>query len=184
MRMREFFESAEFKNEPIDLRTFKPWYSKNIGNGEFTYANDWAAFNFPIKVFEDFKEVQGRLYSEERKLLRFLKSNDKALYLIATSKVVESDHRYLQHEIAHFLFATNPSYRRAVKLVLKSINRKPIFEWLKRENYHRTRFWDETHSYLLDGPKFLKEDVGVCAKPYLRAISKLKKLLKTYQLKS
>jgi len=181
MRVREFFESSEFKNEAIDLRKFKAWYSKHLGHGDFTYAEDWAAFNLPVDVFSKFKKIQEHLLREEKSLLRFIKSIEDKSYLIATSKVVEKDYRYLRHEIAHFLFASNPDYRREVKKVIRAIDRQPIFKWLKKENYHASRFWDEAHSYLLDGPNFLKHEVGVSPLPYRQAILKLKKIFKKYR---
>ncbi len=183
MRAREYFESSEFKGQRIELREFKAWYAEELGKGSFSYFDDWAAFNMPAQAFDQFERKHKSLFMSERHLHSLAVSLPKDAYIIATSKTCGHQDEYLRHELAHALYAKNKEYRRKVNRVLKRINRKPIFKWLADQKYHSDRFWDEAHSYLLDGAQSLKRELKIDPKGYRRAIKQLQKIFTDYSTK-
>ena len=46
-RYQEYYESPKFKQSNIQLVDLMDWYSKNMGDGIFTYPKDWSGFNLP-----------------------------------------------------------------------------------------------------------------------------------------
>ena len=56
LRYQEFYESPKYRQQPFNLLELIRWYSNTYGDGDFTYTNDWAGFNIPSWVLNDFKE--------------------------------------------------------------------------------------------------------------------------------
>lgn len=179
MRVREYFESPELKGKSLPRRTYQKWLEQ-LGVSKHQYLNDWAAFNMPLSILLDFFEEHDDRSSEEEQLYQFAKTLKEVSYLIATFGSDRYHTNYLRHEIAHALYATDPVYRRSVKRLLQPLHLGPIFQWLSEQQYHRNRWVDEAHAYLLDGSQSLKQDLGVDPKAYRKVIPQLKRLFKKH----
>lgn len=153
VRLQEFYESP-FKNirgNHFSLNEFKAIYSKNK-NGVFTYYDDWAGFNVPghvvIKFFEVFTDLSPREKRLKTMLVDALASKE-AFYVIG----IPSRHRksIWEHEMAHALFYTQPSYKKAMLQHGRKLPKKiqaQVFEKLKRMGYCGPVKHDELQAYM------------------------------------
>jgi hypothetical protein len=178
LRPREHYESSEFRGKCFSRKELDQWYRSN--KKPSCYAQ-WGAFNMPLHVFCAFENGEfNPLSKDEKQLLQFSSKLKPNAYLIATSKIVEKESSRLKHEMAHALYATDNDYRLAVKKLLQNADLSPINNWLDESNYHRSRYLDEAHAYLLDGSSYLKSEMRISPKPYTKLISDLKSLYKKY----
>jgi len=176
LRPREHYESAEFRGRCFSHKQLNKWYRSKMKPSCYS---QWGAFNMPLHVFKAFHNGEfNPLNKEEKELLKYTLSLKPCSYIIATSKIVEKEFSRLQHEMAHALYATNSDYRLGVKKILSSPNLSPLYNWLTESNYHRSRFLDEAHAYLLDGSTYLRTEMKINPKPFVDEIAQLKMLYK------
>jgi hypothetical protein len=161
MRPQEHYESPMFKGKVFTFQQFEEWYAKAVGNGKFTYAEDWMGFNIPCEALEPFFNGQfGQLSELEHILLDVFTNKRGTKYYVIGTCDWEGSYETMIHELAHGLFYTNEAYRKAVTDAVLSLNedeRKTVEEFLKKEGgYHPDVWVDEINAYLIN-LKFMKE---------------------------
>lgn len=177
IRFQENYESPKFRGKTFSLDQYIAWYRTTRKKNRFTYFTDWSGYNFPSKTLKPFKDGRfGPLSVREKAVLDSLDIKGN-FYVIGTFKSgkKKDDFMLKKHEIAHALFYLNANYRKNVLKVLRTVDEKPIFKFLKSAGYHPGVFLDETHAFLLVDSKELKED-GIKLSPYKKAIKELGKL--------
>jgi hypothetical protein len=177
MRFQEHYESPEFAGKIFSREEFEAWYSAQKG-GTFTYFTDWTGFNIPSRVVEPFAD--GRfdpLSRHEALLVQALRNVEGPFYVIATA-----DEKAVEHEIAHGLFTTNPSYRKAILAILATTDLEPVFRVLEGRGYMEGVYLDEAHAHLLDGGyKF--DEYGVDPADYAETIAAIRAVYERYYAK-
>lgn len=158
LRYQEYYESpsSKFRNSQFTIFDFMEWYSKEYGNGNFTYPGDWGGFNLPGFIIKDVHNRQILDYNKYDKNMFtayrecFKKSKEKDFYVIACTE----DETVMKHEIAHGFYFINYDYMmKAQELVnkLEPSFRNAIFNELKEVGYASSVFIDEAHAYLATG---------------------------------
>lgn len=157
LRYQEYYESPRFKKLNVQLVDVMDWYSRNIGEGLFTYPNDWAGFNLPgSDIFKLHKQGIEDANRYDRMMLgiaefiRAKEDNDK-FYLIGTSNTDECFKATFNHELAHGMFFAEPEYRKKmISLVdeLPTRTKNFIFKKLKECGYAEGFLVDECQAYL------------------------------------
>ncbi len=167
LRFEEFYESPRFRGKIFSLKEFKEWYTKE--KGAFTYYEDWPAFNIPSSVLKPF--IQGKfdpLSPAEKQLISIFKNVSGIFYIIGV--VVGAD-SLCDHELAHALFFTIPSYREQVLSILNKFNVDKIKqELMGMSGYCEEVLDDEVNAWTLTLSDELK------AKPQKELKSELEKL--------
>jgi hypothetical protein len=158
MRYQEYYESASsrFRDKSWTWIDFMEWYSKKYGDGAFTYAIDWSGFNIPGHIIRDVIEKKipdpNKYDAEMFKIFSHCaeKYSDEKFYIIGAV-----GHSFaMKHEIAHGLFYTQPSYKKEMTRLVKSLKsdlRKSIFKSLKDIGYTPRVYVDECQAYLSTG---------------------------------
>ncbi len=186
VRYQEFYESPKFRGEYFKIMDYIEWYSKNVGNGSFTYPNDYDGFNIPSVVID---KVLFKLHSFEYDIrtnhdemmmdIRKNLAEHSPYYLIGTSKEKESKST-INHEIAHGLFYTNSSYQEeSLKLTnnLPDLVKTSLYKCMRALEYHPSVWDDEINSYMATG---LRENMKLSkfkgfTKPYVQLFNKFYK---------
>jgi len=141
-RLSEFQESPEFAGKYFTLDEYKEWYTKQSGNEEFTYAQDWCGWNVSsdiidkfYKLFDDGKQERflNTIEMLLRDVLKWFKDNYhlKRYYLIVTlgdsiKKALGNGGKLdglFRHEFKHAMFFLDEEYR---KLVLTEWKRNRV----------------------------------------------------------
>jgi hypothetical protein len=147
LRFQEHYESPKFKGTVFTLAEYKAWY-RSV-RGSFSYADDWAGFNFPDPILKPFRA--GRfdpLTSAEREVLEALARQKGRFYVIATA---QGNQRALEHELAHAFYYLRPAYRRRSLANQKGGDFSDLIERLKEgEGYDPMVFQDEIQAILAE----------------------------------
>ncbi len=153
VRLQEFYESPfkEIRRQHFTLKQFKTIYSKSR-DGIFTYYDDWAGFNVPGDVVLEFFRVFTDLSTREKHLKKLLLealTAGEVFYVIGYPRGKAGG--ITEHEYAHALFYTDPTYRREMKMHGKRLPmeiRNQIFSKLKAMGYCGIVRTDELQAYL------------------------------------
>ena len=176
IRFSEYYENPKLRGTAFTLDEVMDFWAQK--NGKMEYFEYWEGFNVPSIVFETFTNGKmDPLREKEKALLEALKKIPSPFYLIATREGI--DPATMKHEIAHGLFYTNAEYYKKAVRIISEIDKKPIFEFLRDENYHESVWHDETHAYLLDGGSDLRK-AGIALKPYREAQKQLQALYREF----
>lgn len=151
LRFQEHYESPEYAGKIFTLDEFKKWYQGD--DGEFTYYSDWSGFNIPSWVLDPFLEGKfDPLSPEEEWFLSFFheKVGGNKFYIIGTFG--KKGGSALKHETAHGLFYVNPTYKKEVQEVIKSLPKKTVNQIKKALSfdYHENSLEDEIHAYTME----------------------------------
>jgi hypothetical protein len=161
LRYQEFEEStnADFKGKKFTIKSFKKWYSKNLGNGKFSYLTDWAGFNISVDIIDqihkmgiddpnardEFMHAISSLIKEENK--------GKSCYLIGLYGSGQYAAKTLCHELAHALFYLSKEYRAEIKKIFNTLPvdvQKKIEQNLVVIGYDKSCVIDEFQAYLIE----------------------------------
>jgi len=167
LRYQEFYESPnpKFKGKQFTIIDFMEWYSKENGNGVFTYPNDWAGFNVPLDVIIKVQsKIQGEGYIKDWNkyddvmfdILMPIESvrgrgDDRRSYLIGITKGSDS---VMKHEIAHGLYHVYTKYRNSMNKLYSNLSlksKKSLESKFKKMGYHKSVWKDEAQAYLSTG---------------------------------
>jgi hypothetical protein len=146
LRVQEHYESPRFSGRVFSLEQFMDWYAER--NGNFTYYQDWAGFNVPSRALRPF--YQGKfdpLSRKERGLLRLFKGLREPFYVIGIHD--HGEHGDLIHELAHALYFTDASYRRAVQAAMHGFDTTALASEIAQAGYAKHVIPDEVHAYLV-----------------------------------
>jgi len=149
LRYQEFYESSSprYRGKSFEILDFMKWYSKKYGKGAFTYAVDWAGFNFPGDTIEKVWKLginDRNLYDYEmREVSRECQRRTGGkFYIIGVTK----GNGALHHEIAHGMFYLNPQYKKEMTALVKALPpnlRKAFNTYLKEVGYTPKVYVDE-----------------------------------------
>jgi hypothetical protein len=169
LRFEEFYESPEFKDRIFSLEEFMDWYaaqkeefaycrdwaefersSCQRQKGNFTYYMDWSGFNIPSYVLKPFYEGKfDPLSKKEQEFLELFSDRQGEFYIIGTSAEAEPERRALPHEIAHGLWATDKSYKKAVRTILQHTDTRSLEPFLTKAGYHPRVHEDEKQANII-----------------------------------
>lgn len=178
LRFQEHYESSRFCDKVFTLEEYMDYYANRYGN--FTYLFDVAGMNFPSSALDSFyKGYFDPLSYKEKKFLDLFDTFEKPFYFIATSDESENLQDDIRHEISHALFYLNPNYKKEISNLLKRYKFKEIKKYLRKEQYHKSRFHDEIQALLLEKDSFF-EKTGIHISRYKKVRFKIKKIFNKY----
>jgi hypothetical protein len=170
LRFQEYYESAKFHRQIFSLVDYMEWYSRDSGEGSFTYAGDWSGFNVPSWVLLQVRQAE---IPDPNKYDRFMfnlvdwinqKEFPNSFYFIGTSSAGyrgdESESNVLAHEVAHALYTVKPEYKQEVERILHEWQHSPgrsgeqldsAVDVLTGMGYHQSVIMDEIHAYCATG---------------------------------
>lgn len=151
MRAQEHYEGPFYRNKIFTMSEYKKWYRKNVGRaGRFSYVGDWGGFNIPSEILKPFSEGRFNPLSRlEHLMVRIAQLLGENFYLVGIPSKSDGT---LEHEIAHGLWSTNPTYRNRVKKIMQTQDLGDLREAIKSTGgYHEDVLEDETHAYLISG---------------------------------
>jgi hypothetical protein len=159
LRIQEHYESRRFAGRVFSLEEFMDWYAAEFGG--FTYYQDWVGFNVPSSGLVPFRAGKfDPLLEKEKRILRFFARERAPFYVIGVTR--KGSHRELTHELAHALYFTDKTYRRAVQEAMQGYDTSSIGRKLYRIGYARHVICDEVHAYLVaPGHDFGKQTRGL-----------------------
>ncbi len=152
MRMQEYYESdiPSIYRKVFTLEQFMDAYSEKFDN--FTYTSDWAGFNVPSNIVEEFfKKYKNKLLDKEIKLQGIINKNKPKsgkYYIIGTYK---GPNNAIEHEISHAMWFLNPKYKKAAKALIQKLPKnqyKHLKEQLNLMGYRDSVIDDEIQAYL------------------------------------
>jgi len=126
VRIQEYYEcpDASIRRSRFTLDEFKRWYREHSRKDAaspvgFNFYLAWPGFNVPSWVLDDVRAgLLGPLRPQEEALLALVPQEDGPHYVIG---VCEGSTETLQHELAHGLYATCPSYCQRVQASVTSL---------------------------------------------------------------
>jgi hypothetical protein len=177
LRYQEFYEcaSTKFRGKSFKLLDFMSWYAKKYGDGGFNYTTSWAGFNFPASIIpavrelgipdpNDYDAIMFEIYN------RICQETKRPSYLIGTC-----GDNALEHEIAHGLFFVDPSYKRTMTHLVKTLDadvKKRVFKHLTTLGYARKVLIDETQAYMATGAEYSWRVSGKTRMPFIEQFKK------------
>ncbi len=117
LRPQEFYESSfeEIINKQFKFSKFQKIYKQHYGKQEFTYGEDWSGFNIPSTILEDcmFNIPEDEINTYDKIMVSIIKSikeveGENKYYLLGVDELSNS---LLEHEFAHAMWFTLPSYK-------------------------------------------------------------------------
>jgi len=199
-RYQETYESPNpnFRGKQFYLLDFVEWYSKEKGDGIFTYPKDWSGYNFPSSIFNTvcnasstdllkrpwillipdynkYDRVMEEIYRKCREMLP--DPNDDKFYLIGS---MENSDSTIAHEVAHGFFYSVPEYKKEMLNLTDRIEPDQIeyfHKILSDLGYTEEVFSDEMQAFLSTGWEWFPEST-VDDKPFIEVYKKYNELIK------
>lgn len=159
LRAQEFYESSnlKFQGQKFSFFHYMDWYAKNLSKHKsFTYGSDWTGFNIPSAIIDQCYAVNDERTPYDNILLTLVQklyqvTNNDPFYLIAADRNATS---VMDHEIAHGLFFTEPTYRSQMTDLVNALpNKESLFEIIANMGYAKSVLIDEAQAYLSTGLK-------------------------------
>lgn len=196
VRYQENYESPVWRDKVFTLLEYMEWYAKDQSQGwtndsveprdkfeMFSYPSDWGGFNVPSYVFDRLPlgvipDVNPYDRFMDSVITHIKSTGYEKFYLIGTTEGPDVDD-YLDHEVSHGLFYTNPTYRDSASELYNDIydsyTTTTLRDWLILNGYCEEVIVDETAAYLATGlPTSLEKD-----KELKKAQRPFKKLFKS-----
>lgn len=171
VRFQEYYENPDLKGKKdLTIRDVEAWWERTKQEDEKDYYDHWTGFNLPGRIFVELLTSPAfragfsvidfftdplnypRWYGEEDDLLALITDIpvDQIVqsYFIGLSK---DSTDVLNHEVAHGLFALNPTYRAEQTYNLSQLPKEiydRIHDDLISGGYHRDVIHDEIQAYL------------------------------------
>jgi len=179
LRIEGHSSHPEFKGRIFRLNEFREWYIQNTSTGKKT-----GKFYLLPDDLEPFYEGKfDPLYKGEKELLEeFKERRGIKWHMIATFRG-RRQNNILRHELGHFLFETNPSYKEEVMKVLsemKTRDRIRITNYLVREGYQYNDVDDETHAVLCGEKDYFKDSSVKVTKGIDETQKKIEEILRRH----
>lgn len=162
MRVQEFYESP-FRDIRGHFFTHEQYMDTHVNSSKrsgtedakFTYLEDWAGFNVPGNVFNNFlgKFPKRKLWKKEQNLIDLVRTKTKnktnKFYVIGTC--ADEPTSTINHELSHAWFYLDPNYKRTMlKLVRKlpEAAKQQLKQYLQNDGYTSKVINDEIVAYL------------------------------------
>lgn len=160
MRTQEFYESKDSKVRGKFVTFFEYFekYSRRNGNA-FTYAADWAGYNFPLSIALQWSDLLTATDDETPYDIVFEsivytiwnKAQDRDRAYIIGVDTIDKKNWLFQHELCHGLYLAEPEYKKAqdevTRTALTKKQRKALGDRLKKMGYMRKVERDEIQAY-------------------------------------
>lgn len=154
-RAQEFYESpnTKFRGKHFSIWDYFAWYVKTYKRDCFSYAADYVGFNVPLDtVLECYSQASAFETPYDTKLWHLATKLDLAAgdrkYLIGVD-TLKTD--VFTHELAHALYYTDDSYRKAMDAITHQLS-KPDFKKFQGNllalGYCRAVVADEIQAYM------------------------------------
>jgi hypothetical protein len=171
-RLQEFYESPfkQIRKNTFSMDEFQRMYAKKFGDGVFSYPMDWAGFNVPGDIVDEFMSVtfpdwgnnydciMNNIYwtiTEEYETY----NETRPYYLIGAGP---KDKHTINHEICHALYYLDKNYKFRVNYVLAELNAS-LLEHFKSfllvKGYSKNVLMDEINAYICFDEDYLMQDM-------------------------
>ena len=190
MRLQEFFESPfeTIRNQYFSREYFEDLYAAKYGN--FTYYQDWAGFNVPGDIINDFFEIfKYNLSFKEINLflnIKQFRNSFENIYLVGVTKKHRNKNRFL-HELCHAIYYLNKKYKDKSDKLIKNMPKElylQLITILKNWGYTKEVLDDEINAYLSTSDnKYLQDSFFIDTELYKEIISMFKYNFETEKLK-
>ena len=167
-RLQEYYESPfkQIRGKTFSMDEFQRLYAKELGNGIFTYPADWAGFNVPGDVVDDFMSVTfddwGNEYDFVIEDIHWKITDEHEsyneiypYYLIGAEP---KDQATINHEICHALYYLDREYKDRVDTILKDLDESLLNDFkyqLLNKGYSKRVLIDEINAYICFDPEYL-----------------------------
>jgi hypothetical protein len=160
MRLQEFYESPYgVRGQFFTLEEYMDTYAAKHKTKNFSYTSDWAGFNVPGHIVDNFFEAfWGDLLDKEIDFYNLLMENYESengshngKYYIIGSYTSSFQNDVLRHEQCHALWYMYPKFKRQSQALIKPLPkalRKALDDHLTGWGYHKSVLEDETNAYL------------------------------------
>lgn len=185
LRCQEFYESPKFRDTYFTLSDFMEWYSKNYGDGAFTYPVDFVGFNLPSRVimnvmaklkvekYDVWTPYDQLMFDTWGKIVKDMPDQNRyecSFYLIGVMEPKKDKHT-LYHELAHALFTTDPDYQKKMGALVNALPEKvwkSMTKKLKARGYADNVYDDEAQAYFASQlhPIMLTKALRKAARPF------------------
>jgi hypothetical protein len=163
LRMQEHYESdnPDFRGHAFGLEEYMEWYSREYGDGSFTYPMDWQGFNVPSTSVRAVRDHFPDHLHQERVLLSALAAagalSEERFYVLGTSCETCPDEEHdrpdstLAHELRHGLYFCEETFREGVAEALACYPSPELTAVLRAKGYCAEVIPDELQAYTLTG---------------------------------
>lgn len=163
MRMQEYYESAHgLQGKVFTVEQMMDVYAEGAASKNFTYTSDWAGFNVPGHVVDEFfAAYKGQLTNKETAMLKHIEmqlQDDNGLfeekyYVIGTYAGCLDVSTYIYHEACHALWYIHSDFKRDSMKIIRKLPlalRKTLKSKLVADGYDSCAaiLDDETNAYL------------------------------------
>jgi len=158
LRSQEWYEcsNSKFRGKSFDLLDYIDWYSKERGNGAFTYPTDFIGFNLTDDIFDKVYKPDFYFNKYDKRMMEIYRDvrehNGEGRFTIMG--VLEGDKETIDHELAHAYWYLYPSYRREMRKLIKELPediKLNVETALAKSMYSANVFPDETQAYISTG---------------------------------
>lgn len=164
LRYQEFHRSSKFRNQKFQILEFMNWYSKEFGDGIFTYTKDWSGFNIPSQAIwntrcagiDDYNSYDAAMiaaYNDISSNIHLVSGSPKYsnFYILG---VCSKNLNALGHGMANALYATNKDFYEEIDKERKKLP-SDVLDGMNKEllnlGYHEAVVASELQSYLATG---------------------------------
>jgi len=177
-RVQEFYESPykEIRGKIFNMIEFQRLYTNKRNENFFSYPIDWAGFNIPSNVIEDFfdkfyakfNEYDYNIYDKTFEDIHLeienkIKQGDK--YYIIGSEPNNKD--TIDHELSHAFYYLYPDYKKQADKIISKIPDKSfnkIKNTLHDLGYNSKVIKDEVQAYLANDYDTITQDIKLGGK--------------------
>jgi hypothetical protein len=160
-RLQEYYESPfkQVRGKTFNMAEFQRMYAKKFGDGVFTYPVDWAGFNVPGAVVDEFMSANFEDWGNEYdftigeihwKITDEHKSyNDNNPYYLIGAEPKDKD--TIKHEMCHALYYLDKEYQESVNCIISELNRSVFAQFrshLLNIGYSKQVITDEINAYI------------------------------------
>ncbi len=159
LRYQEYYEGASnsIRGSKFSIDNYINWYMDTYKNKDmFTYAYDWAGFNIPSNKIEECLESiydrneYDRIMSQIFNSCKY-DSDLEDFYLLGVDSL---DGGLLEHEMAHGMYFTDPSYKLEMDKLTESLPkeiREIMNSKISEMGYGENVISDEVQAYMSTG---------------------------------
>lgn len=160
-RLQEYYESPfkQIRGKTFNMAEFQRMYAKKFGDGIFTYPADWAGFNVPGDVVDEFMSASFEDWGSEYDFVideihwkitdeHELYNETDPYYLIGAEP---KDKNTIKHEICHALYYLDKEYQKSVNSIISELNRSVFAQFrshLLNIGYSKQVITDEINAYI------------------------------------
>ncbi|MHA1757230.1 MAG: hypothetical protein ACTSVV_10705 [Promethearchaeota archaeon] len=187
-RLQEFYESPikQVRGKYFTLEDAITYYAYDQKEEpKFTYFEDWAGFNVPGNIVNNFYRIfRTTLTNKERALFDeiIFEKEHEDFYLIG---VIEGEEETMKHEVAHGFYYLNKAYKKEMNKLIKELPQR-MKDRIKKEllslGYCKQVVKDETQAYLATGIREGMVSI-IDYTLYWNLIKKFEKVFKKYYAK-